>query len=81
MPCSLRTLGLRSIASPRWSSTAGSALRAVVPARATVAATAPDRRTSSSGLGAMNAASGVPKQKQKQEGKRLRIAPNSAPAS
>jgi hypothetical protein len=29
----------------------------------------------------MNAASGVPKQKQKQEGKRLRIAPNSAPAS
>ena len=60
MPCSSRTLGLRIIASPRWSSTAGSALRPVVPARATVAATAPERRTSSSGLAPMNAASRGP---------------------
>ena len=37
---------------PRWSSTAGSALRRVEPASATVAATGPRRRISSSGSGA-----------------------------
>ena len=76
MPCSSRSLALRSSCSPRWSSTAGSALRRVEPASATVAATAPERRTSSSGLAPRKAASGVPKQKQKQDGKSSRRAPS-----
>ena len=63
--------------SPRWSSTAGSALRRVEPASATVATPAPRRRTSSSGLAPRNAASGVPTQKQKQDGNSSRRAPKS----
>ena len=58
--CSRRSLSLRSSCSPRWSSTAGSELRRVEPARATVETLAPERRTSSSGLAPMKAASGVP---------------------
>ena len=46
------------------------------PASATVAATAPERRISSSGLAPMKAASGVPTQKQKQDGKSSRRAPS-----
>ena len=56
--CSRRSLSLRSSCSPRWSSTAGSELRRVEPARATVETLAPERRTSSSGLAPMKAASG-----------------------
>ena len=47
--CSRRFLSLRSSCSPRWSSTAGSELRRVEPARATVETPAPERRSSSSG--------------------------------
>ena len=65
--CSRRSLSLRRSCSPRWSSTAGSELRRVEPASATVETLAPERRSSSSGLAPMNAASGVPQQKQKQE--------------
>ena len=50
--CSSRTLALCSICSPRWSSTAGSALRRVDPARATVAATAPLAADQQLGAGA-----------------------------
>ena len=60
--CSARFFALVRSCSPRWSSTAGSALRRVVPASATVCARAPSRRTSSSGLAPTNAASGVPTQ-------------------
>jgi hypothetical protein len=73
--CSFRSFALRTSCSPRWSSTAGSALRRIEPARAAVAATAPFRRTSNSGLAPMNAASRVPTQKQKQDGKSSRSAP------
>ena len=52
----------------------GSARR-VDPATAAVAATAPLLRTSSSGLAPRNAASGVPTQKQKQDGNNSRRAP------
>ena len=69
--CSRRSLSLRSSCSPRWSSTAGSELRRVEPARATVETLAPERRSSSSGLAPMKAASGVPQQKQKQDGELL----------
>ena len=79
--CSRRSLSLRSSCSPRWSSTAGSELRRVEPASATVETLAPERRTSSSGLAPRKAASGVPQQKQKQEGNCSRIAPNSAAGS
>ena len=79
--CSRRSLSLRSSCSPRWSSTAGSELRRVEPARATVETLAPERRTSSSGLAPMNAASGVPTQKQKQAGNCSRMAPKSAAGS
>ena len=58
--CSRRSLAERRSCSPRWSSTAGSALRRVEPASATVAAPAPVRRTSSSGLAPRKAASGEP---------------------
>ena len=75
--CSRRSLSLRSSCSPRWSSTAGSELRRVEPARATVETLAPERRTSSSGLAPMKAASGVPQQKQKQAGNCSRMAPKS----
>ena len=53
--CSARFFALVRSCSPRWSSTAGSALRRVVPASATVCARAPSRRTSSSGLAPTNA--------------------------
>ena len=56
--CSSRSLALLRSCSPRWSSTAGSALRRVVPASATVWARWPSRRTSSSGLAPTKAASG-----------------------
>src|SRR3954468_24379543 len=79
--CSRRSLSLRSSCSPRWSSTAGSELRRVEPARATVETLAPARRTSSSGLAPMKAASGVPQQKQKQAGNCSRIAPKTAAGS
>ncbi len=79
--CSRRSLSLRSSCSPRWSSTAGSELRRVEPARATVETLAPERRTSSSGLAPMKAASGVPTQKQKQAGNCSRMAPNRAAGS
>ena len=79
--CSRRSLSLRSSCSPRWSSTAGSELRRVEPARATVETLAPERRSSSSGLAPMKAASGVPQQKQKQEGNCSRIAPKTAAGS
>ena len=69
--CSSRSLVERSSCSPRWSSTAGSALRRVEPASASVAARRPSRRTSSSGLAATNAASPRPAQKRWQAGKRL----------
>ena len=59
----------------------GVELRRVEPARATVEALAPARRTSSSGLAPMKAASGVPQQKQKQAGNCSRIAPNSGAGS
>ena len=81
MRCSRRSLSLRSSCSPRWSSTAGSELRRVEPARATVETLAPERRTSSSGLAPVKAASGVPQQKQKQAGNWSRIAPNRAAGS
>ena len=58
--CSSRSLSERSSCSPRCASTAGSALRRVDPASATVLARRPARRTRSSGLAAMNAASPVP---------------------
>ena len=64
MACSSRSFVLWSSLSPRWSSTAGSALRLVVPARATVCARCPSRRTSSSGLAPTNASSGVPTHQQ-----------------
>ena len=57
---SSRSLSLWSSCSPRWSSTAGSALRREEPASATVLARWPSRRTSSSGLAAMNVASPRP---------------------
>ncbi len=79
--CSRRSLSLRSSCSPRWSSTAGSELRRVEPARATVETLAPERRSSSSGLAPMKAASGVPQQKQKQEENCSRIAPKTAAGS
>ena len=79
--CSRRSLSLRRSCSPRWSSTAGSELRRVDPARATVETLAPERRISSSGLAPTNAASGVPQQKQKQEGNCSRIAPKTAAGS
>src|ERR1044072_4915217 len=79
--CSRRSLPLRRSCSPRWSSTAGSELRPVEPARATVETLAPERRTRTYGLAPMKAASGVPQQKQKQEGNCSRIAPNNAPGS
>ena len=75
--CSRRFLSLCRSCSPRWSSTAGSELRRVEPASATVETLAPERRTSSSGLAPMKAASGVPQQKQKQEENCSRIAPKS----
>ena len=78
--CSRRFLSLRSSCSPRWSSTAGSELRRVEPASATVEAPAPERRISSSGLAPMNDASGVPTQKQKQDGNCSRRAPKIAAA-
>ena len=81
MRCSRRSLSLRSSCSPRWSSTAGSELRRVEPARATVETLAPERRTSSSGLAPMKAASGVPTQKQKQAGNCSRMAPKRAAGS
>src|ERR1044072_8172184 len=59
--CSRRSLSLRSSCSPRWSSTAGSELRRVEPARATVEAPAPERRVSSSGLAPRSAAAGDPR--------------------
>ena len=58
--CSSRSLAERSSCSPRWSSTAGSALRRVEPASASVAARMPSRRTSSSGLAATNARVAAP---------------------
>ena len=58
--CSRRFLALCRSCSPRWSSTAGSALRRVEPASATVATPAPRRRTSSSGLAPRKAACGRP---------------------
>ena len=79
--CSRRFLSLRSSCSPRWSSTAGSELRLIEPASATVETPAPERRTRSSGLAPMKAASGVPTQKQKQEGNCSRIAPKAAAGS
>ena len=79
--CSRRFLSLRSSCSPRWSSTAGSELRRVEPARATVEAPAPERRISSSGLAPRKAASGVPRQKQKQDGNCSRRAPKIAAGS
>ena len=75
--CSARSFAERSSCSPRWSSTAGSALRRVDPASATVAAPAPLRRTNSSGLAPRNAPSGEPQQKQKQDGKAARSAPKT----
>src|SRR5207247_1422791 len=65
----------RRSCSPKWSSTAGSALRRVEPASAIVAAPAPLLRTRSSGLAPMNAPSGEPQQKQKQDGKASRMTP------
>ncbi len=50
--CSSRSFAERSSCSPRWSSTAGSALRRVEPASASVPVRRPSRRTSSSGLAA-----------------------------
>ena len=79
--CSARSLALVSSRWPRWSSTAGSELRLAEPARATVAAPAPERRIRVSGLAPTKAASGVPQQKQKQAGKSSRIAPNTAATS
>ena len=79
--CSRRFLSLCRSCSPRWSSTAGSELRRVEPARATVETLAPERRTSSSGLAPTKAASGVPQQKQKQAENCSRIAPKSAAGS
>ena len=79
--CSRRFLSLRSSCSPRWSSTAGSELRRVEPASATVEAPAPERRISSSGLAPRKAASGVPRQKQKQDGNCSRRAPKIAAGS
>ena len=79
--CSRRFLSLRSSCSPRWSSTAGSELRRVEPARATLETPAPERRTSSSGLAPKKAASGVPQQKQKQDGNCSRRAPKTAAGS
>ena len=79
--CSRRFLSLRRSCSPRWSSTAGSELRRIEPARATVETLAPERRTSSSGLAPKKAASGVPQQKQKQEENCSRMAPNRAAGS
>ena len=79
--CSSRFLALCISCSPRWSSTAGSALRRVEPASATHATPAPRRRTRSSGLAPRNAASGDPQQKQKQDGNSSRRAPNVAAGS
>ncbi len=81
MRCSRRSLSERRRRSPRWSSTAGSELRRVEPARATVETPAPERRTRSSGLAPMKAASGVPAQKQKQAGNCSLIAPKIGPGS
>ena len=58
--CSSRSLPERRSCSPRWSSTAGSALRRAEPASASVPARRPSRRTSSSGLAATKALSPRP---------------------
>ena len=79
--CSSRSLSERSSCSPRWSSTAGSALRRVEPASASVPARRPSRRTSSSGLAATNALSPRPAQKVKHDGNASRSTPSTAAGS
>ena len=79
--CSSRSLSERRSCSPRWSSTAGSALRRVEPASASVPARSPSRRTSSSGLAAMNAPSPRAAQKTWHDGNASRRTPSSAGAS
>ena len=79
--CSSRSFGERSIRSPRCSSTAGSALRPVEPASASVVARIPSRRMSSSGLAATNALSPRPTQKTKQDGNPSRRMPRIAAGS
>src|SRR3954453_14693044 len=66
--CSDRSFAEVRSSSPRWSAPEGSALRLVDPARPTVAALDPLRRTRSSGLAPTIAPSGDPQQKQKQLG-------------
>ncbi len=80
-PCSPLSFGLVSSFWARWSSTAGSELRRVEPASPTVETLRPAHLTSNSGLAPMNAASGVPTQKLKQEGKPSLIAANIAAGS
>ena len=79
--CSSRSLAERSRRSPRWSSTAGSALRRVEPASASVAARSPSRRISSSGEAATNAASPRPAQTRWQDGNASRRTPRTAAGS
>ncbi len=79
--CSSRSFSERSSCSPRWSSTAGSALRRVEPASASVLTRWPSRRTSSSGLAAISALSPRPTQKTKQEGNSSRSTPKTAAGS
>ena len=71
----------RSSCSPRWASTAGSALRRVEPASASVLTRWPSRRSSSSGLAATSVASPRPTQKEKQDGNSARSTPNTAAGS
>ena len=79
--CSSRSLAERRSCSPRWSSTAGSALRRVEPASASVPARSPSRRTSSSGLAAMNALSPRAAQTTWHDGKASRSTPRTAATS
>ena len=79
MACSSRFLGLWRSCSPRWSSTAGSALRRVVPASATVWARAPSRRTSSSGLAPTNGLRGRRRSSSSSPGSRPAGHPAPAP--
>ena len=78
--CSSRSLAERSSCSPRWSSTAGSALRRVEPASASVPARSPSRRTSSSGLAARKVDAPRPTAKTWHCGKASRSTPRTAAA-
>ena len=78
---SSRSFSLRSSCSPRWSSTAGSALRRVEPASATVLARWPSRRTSSSGLAPMKVASPRPTANTNEDGNASRSSPKTAAGS